>query len=225
MTEEQKQTQESQVEETREEQTTTESADGPKKLELTQEELDELIAKRVARERKKLEKYKDYDDIKAKLAEYEAEAEERRKAELTEVERLKEELEAAQKVKEELESKYNALSESLKQSKIEARFRELAQEHNIEHLEAAKKLADLSQITVDDDGVHGLEDVIKKLVEENPFLVAKKEPETIGEETNPSKQATAKSKQQMLKEAEEKARSGNPADIARWMILKKELGM
>src|SRR5690606_15695858 len=133
-----------------------------KKIEMTQEELDEIIAKRLARERKKLEKYADYDEIKAELEKYRAEAEERRKAELTEVERLKEELESLRKEKEELESKYSSLTESVKQSKIEARFTELAREHGIEHLQAAKKLADFSGVSIEDDEVLGMEDVVKK---------------------------------------------------------------
>lgn len=192
-----------------------------KKIELTQEELDEIIAKRLARERKKLEKYADYDEIKAELEKYRAEAEERRKAELTEVERLKEELESLRKEKEELESKYSSLTESVKQSKIEARFTELAREHGIEHLQAAKKLADFSGVSIEDDEVLGMEDVVKKLVEENPFLVAKKEPESVGGQSNPPREPVVKTKQQILKEAQERARSGNPADLARYLMLKK----
>lgn len=56
----------------------------------TQHEVTELIEKRLARERKKTEKYSDYDEIKAKAAELEALQEEKRLAELSEQERLQE---------------------------------------------------------------------------------------------------------------------------------------
>ncbi|OYD08539.1 phage scaffolding protein [Paludifilum halophilum] len=227
MAEEQQQNQ--QVEEPRREETQgTETADNsPKTISMTQEELDELIAKRVGRVNKKLEKlkeqYADYDDVKSKLSEFESKAEEQRQAELSEVERLKEELEVATREKEELSNKLNEVSESMKNSKIDARFQELAKEHNIEYLAAAKKLADLSEVTVDDEGVHGMEDIVKNLVKENPFLVARAEPETVGEASNPPKKTDAKTKAQMLEEAKQRARSGNPRDMAAYLKLKRQL--
>lgn len=53
----------------------------------TQTELDEIIAKRIERERKK---YADYDDLKSKITEYEKQIEEKRLAEMSEKERAKE---------------------------------------------------------------------------------------------------------------------------------------
>ncbi len=53
--------------------------DDPPKT-FTQEELDEIVKKRLERERNKsAEQYGDYDDVKAKLAEYEKAEEERKK--------------------------------------------------------------------------------------------------------------------------------------------------
>ncbi|GIQ63709.1 hypothetical protein PACILC2_22770 [Paenibacillus cisolokensis] len=76
----------------------TQNNDNPapevRKIELTQEEFDAKIAERLARERKK---YADYDDLKAKLAEYEAAEAERQKAAMTEQERMQAELEAAKR--------------------------------------------------------------------------------------------------------------------------------
>lgn len=52
--------------------------DDPSKT-FTQEELDEIVKKRLERERgKSAEKYGDYDNVKAKLAEYEKAEEERK---------------------------------------------------------------------------------------------------------------------------------------------------
>jgi len=57
----------------------------------TQEELDEIITKRLERERKK---YADYEELKAKLAEYEKQEEERKRAEMSEIQRLQADLQA-----------------------------------------------------------------------------------------------------------------------------------
>ncbi len=52
-------------------------------------ELDEIVKKCLERERSKsAEKYGDYDNEKAKLAEFEKAEEERKKQEMTEIERL-----------------------------------------------------------------------------------------------------------------------------------------
>src|SRR5699024_11170633 len=53
----------------------------------TQAELDEIIAKRIERERNK---YADYEEIRKKVDQYEKEAEERRLAEMSEKEKAEE---------------------------------------------------------------------------------------------------------------------------------------
>jgi len=61
---------------------------------LTQEEVDRIVAQRLARER---EKYSDYDDLRKKAETLEAEAKQRAEAEMTEVEKLKSQLSAKEK--------------------------------------------------------------------------------------------------------------------------------
>lgn len=65
-------------------------------------------------------------------------------------------------------------------SRFEEKFREIAAASNIEHVDDALKLADLSNVYFEDDEVHGVEEVIKDLAENKPFLLKKKAPTIIG---------------------------------------------
>lgn len=166
-----------------------------KRLELTQDELDEIIAKRVARERKKLDKYADYDEIKQKAQEYEAQLE-----------------------------KKEAI---IREKAIRHTFDRVAQNEGIAYLDDAWKLADTSAVEYGEDGVKGVEEVVKSLVEGKPFLLKREiqEPKQIGSPSNPAKDSAAKTKEQLLEEARKKARSGRPEDMAEYSRLKRELGV
>ncbi|MGG1641871.1 scaffolding protein [Paenibacillus sp. NRS-1782] len=148
----------------------------------TQDELDQVIADRIARERKK---YADYDELKAKLTEFERANEERQRAEMTATERLEAEkaeaLEAAETARTERDQALTAANQRL----IKAEFRTLARELNVrvDAIDDAYVLADLSTASVEGDGrISGVEDVVKALIASKPFLVEqpKKEPLTIG---------------------------------------------
>ncbi|NOU98476.1 phage scaffolding protein [Paenibacillus planticolens] len=178
----------------------------PKKLEMTQEEFDAKIADRLARERKK---FADYDDIKTKLSDHEKAEEERRLAAMSEKERLeaekKEALELAQTEKEAREKATTAANQRL----IKSEFRALARELGIrpDALDDAHKLADLSAVSVDDDGnVVGVKDVIEALVKDKPYLAeqAKKEAKSIGNPSNPPQPNEIKTLEQQLEEAKQK---------------------
>lgn len=71
-------------------------------------------------------------------------------------------------------------NEEEKVSQFEQKFRELASASNIEHVDDALKLADLSSVYFEDDEIHGVEEVVNDLVENKPFLLKKKAPTTIG---------------------------------------------
>ncbi|MCY9582446.1 hypothetical protein [Paenibacillus alvei] len=191
----------------------------------TQAELDDIVTKRLERERKK---FTDYDDLKSKLAEYEHEREEKQRAEMTEIERFKADLEKDQAAKQTLESELTTLRESVKQEHIRNAFITAAQAANIAYIDDAWSLADKSEINVGDDGkVVGIDALIASLVESKPFLVAQNptKPKTIGDPTDvpPKGQKTA---EQMLKEAADKARaSGRSEDRAAYAKLKRELGL
>lgn len=67
-----------------------------------------------------------------------------------------------------------------KVSRFEEKFRELASASNIEYVDDALKLADVSNVYFEDDELHGVEEVIKDLAENKPFLLRKKAPTIIG---------------------------------------------
>lgn len=156
-------------------------------LTLSQEELDRIIADRLARQQKK---FADYDDLKTKLSEYEQAEEERKKAAMSEQERIEAEkaeaLEKAQKAEEKSADALKRANERL----IRAEFRLLAKDAGIraDALDDAFKLADFTDVEVGEDGeVTGVDTVVNALKESKPFLVevaVPKKPKNIGEGSN-----------------------------------------
>lgn len=193
----------------------------------TQAELEEIIAKRLERERKKLDKFADYDDIKKKADDYEKALEEKRLAELSEKERAEEIAKKAQEEKTTLEKQLAEYKAQIEREKITNEFIKLATSANVQYIDDAIRLADLSAVTVSEEGkVEGMEDVIKALVENKPYLVVKKQTKQIGESTNTNSDKSDKSAEQLLKEAAEKAKkSGRLEDMAAYSKLKRELGI
>lgn len=174
----------------------------------TQSELNAIVGDRVNRTKEK----------------YEAKLQELNK-QLEEMKAVKEKAEEYDKLFEEFES----FKSKYRTEKIQTRFKEKAKEHNIEYLDAAMKLVkdELFGLNVNEDGeVEGLDDLVKNLVEQNPFLVAQKQqqqPKPVGMPANPSGRVD-KSKEQLLKEAYQKAkRSGRPEDMLEYSRLKREL--
>lgn len=171
----------------------------------TQAELDDIVAKRLDRERKK---YADYDDKAKRLAELEQAEEERKKADMTEKERLEaEKVEAARTAAEAVETAKKA-QDAANQRVIKSEFRALAREMGIraDALDDALKLADLSGVTVDDEGnAPGVKDVVTALAAAKPYLVEvpKKEPKQIGEPSNPAADEI-RTLEQQLEEAKKK---------------------
>lgn len=190
----------------------------------SQAELDEIVAKRLARDRKGRE---DYDEVKAKLAALEQAEEERKKAAMTETERLAAELEEARKKAQEAEEAKSAALTSANQRLINAEFKTLAREANIpaERLEAALKLAELSEVTVDDYGnVIGAKEAVDALVAAHGYLVEKAQPKPIGSPSGGNGDPQDKTKEQLLKDAAEKARrTGRIEDRMAYAALKEEL--
>lgn len=194
--------------------------DQPKKLELTQEEFDEKITSRIKRA---VSKYADYDDLKAKLSAYEKAEQEKADAELTELDRIKKELEAKAETEKTLTQQIEDLKKAGEQEKITNAFIKSATSANIAYLDDALRLADLSGVAVEDGKVVGVDDVVKALVEEKPFLIAQK-PKPIGQSTNSGSDKIDKTPDQLIKEAEEKARkSGRTEDRAAVAQLKRQL--
>lgn len=192
-------------------------SDPPKTF--TQEELDKVVADRLARERKKYDKFADYDDVKSKLAEFEKAEEERKKAEMTEAERLaKEKEEYEKKAKESEESAAQALDKANKRL-IKAEFRVLARELGVrpDALDDAYVLADLDAVSVDDEGaVTGVKEALETLTKAKPYLVVaeKKQPKIIGEPTGYGLQDEVKTLEQQLEEAKKKRDFGKVLELS-----------
>lgn len=158
------------------------SADKPQEKMLTQAEFEEALKKRLERERKK---FADYDELKAKADEYAAELEAKRQAELSETERAQEIAKQFEEEKNALTAQLEALRKQSEQERIRNEFTRVASSANIEYIDDAIALADLSAVSIDEDGkVVGMDDVVKALVENKPFLVAKKQKQPIGTATN-----------------------------------------
>ncbi|MCY9509985.1 hypothetical protein M5W68_15460 [Paenibacillus larvae] len=150
----------------------------------TQEELDKIVADRLARERKKAEKYNDYDDIKTKLTEYERLAEEKRQADLSEQERLAEVAKKHEEEKQALAAELEKMRGEIEKERITNEFIKAAT-GKVAYVDAALKLADLSTVKMEDGKVTGMDEVVDGLLKANPFL-ANKPQQPIGGGTNPS---------------------------------------
>ncbi|GAK03261.1 phage capsid and scaffold [Geomicrobium sp. JCM 19037] len=203
--------------------TTETSAEETKSF--TQAELDDIVAKRLERERKK---YGDYDDMKAKLGDLEKEAEERRLAEMSEKERAEELAQKYQAEKDAMSQQLTAYQEQVKQERINNAFITQATTANIAYIDDAIKLADLSAVEVGEDGVvKGVESVIAQLTESKPYLLAQKEtpqPKQVGGGASNGGQGTDKSGEQLLAEAAQKAKeTGRTEDRAAYSRLKRQL--
>jgi DNA-binding transcriptional regulator YbjK len=172
----------------------------------TQAELDEIVAKRLERERKKYEKFADYDDLKKKAEEYERVLEEKRLAELSEKERLEEIAKKYESEKQTLAQELEQLRETIKREKIVNEFIKVATALNVAYIDDALKLADLSAVTVDEEGVKGVREAVEVLVQHKPFLLAqaKKEPKIVGGPSGYSKEEEVKTLEAQLEEAKKK---------------------
>lgn len=195
----------------------------------TQDEVNELIEKRLQRERKKTDKYSDYDEIKTKASEYEKLLEEKRMSELSEKERLEEIAKKYEEDKQVLAKELEAVREQAKRKDIVNAFIKAAPSVNIpaDRIDAALKLADLSAVEVEDGEVNGLDVVLNTLVEQYSFLSEVKKPQKpIGESTNGNRDTSEKTAEQLVNEAAAKAkRTGKIEDRMALAQLKRELGI
>lgn len=190
----------------------------------TQAQIDEIITDRIKRERKK---FADYDDLKAKLAEFESQAEEKRQSELTDLQKAQEQAQQFETKLQELTAQLEAERNNARQQAIKNEFIKVASSANIIDIDAAMALSDLSAVEIGEDGkVSGVNDVIKTLVEHKPYLVAKKQTHPIGTATNGgSGGQSEKTAEQLLEAAADKARqTGLLKDKAAYAQLKKQLG-
>ncbi|WP_419885184.1 scaffolding protein [Paenibacillus sp. B-A-8] len=136
----------------------------------TQADLDRIVADRLARDRKGRE---DYDDIKTKLTALEQAEADREAAKLSDTERLEAEKAAALAAAESAKAERDRALTTANQRLINAEFKSLAREANVpaDRLAAALKLADLSAVTVDDEGnAVGVKEAVEALIAAEPYL-------------------------------------------------------
>jgi len=192
----------------------------PKVVTMTQDELNDMIAKRLARETKK---FSDYDDLKTKLSDYEKAEAERKQAQMSEQERIQAELEAAKQRAEEAEKAREQALSAANQRAIKAEFKLAAAGVNIrgDALDDAFLLVDKAGISVDNDGnVVGVKEALDALISKKPYLLDVKQPQSpkvIGEPNNP-KEEERRSLQAQLEDAKKRKDFGKVVEISNKLI-------
>lgn len=202
----------------------------PENKTFTQEELDKILADRIARERKKLDKYADYETLKEKAEQLEKQELERKQAEMTETERLQAQLEELQRKATEAEEAKSKTLESANKRLIKSEFKLLAKELGVrkDALDDAFVLADLNSVEIDEDGnVTGVKEALEALKQAKAFLFGG---QNYADPTPGQHEATRKESQdavmKQLKAAEDKAKkSGRIEDRVAYVELKKKLGL
>lgn len=188
----------------------------------TQEELDEIVAKRLERERKK---YADHDELKTKLTELEEAAEQRRLAELSEKERAEELAKKYEQEKAELAAQLSEYQKKVEREKITNAFIVEAQAAGIAYVEDALKLADFTGVKIEDGAVNGIKDVVSELVESKPFLLPAQEkpkPREIGSPSGGGVDEEVKTLESELEDAKKAKNIGKVIEITN--RLKAKLG-
>jgi hypothetical protein len=190
----------------------------------TQEEVDKILAKRLGRVESK---YADYDELKSKADEFQKELEQKRMAELSAQERAEELAKKFEAERNDYAKQLEEFKTKVERQQVVNEFIKAAPSANIpsDRIDAALKLADLSAVKVGEDGVEGLADVMKSLVEQYSFLADVKKPQKpIGEATNNSNEVVEKTAEQLLRDAAEKARrTGTIEDKIAYAALKAQL--
>jgi hypothetical protein len=196
----------------------------------TQEELDKIVADRLSREKKKLEKYADYDEVKTKLTEFEKFEEERKKAEMTVQERLEAEKAEADKKAQEAEERANKALEQANKRLLKAEFRLLAKELGVrkDALDDAFVLADMTSVEVDEEGnVQGVKEALETLKKSKSYLFGGVEyADPSPGQYEAKREGTQDQAKRKLQELADKAKkSGRIEDKIAYASFKKELGM
>lgn len=150
--------------------------------------------------------------------------EEREKAKLSETERLQSEKEEATKKAEDALKQLESVKSTANQQVIAAEIRSIARAMNANDPADVYALIDKNDIKIEDGKVAGAEDAVKAIAEAKPWLFKKPQ---VGADVPPAaadpKRYHKPDAEAKLEEAKEKAKSGRPADLARYISLKREL--
>lgn len=168
------------------------------------------------------------DSLKSLVSDYQERKkadEEKKREEMSEIERLQADLKAKEEAEQTLSQQLQDFQAQVQQEKINNEFIKKAQAANIAYVDDAIRLADLSAVKVEDGKVEGVDEVIKSLIENKPFLLAqKKEARDVGNPSNFDDSDKSVSSEKLLADAAEKAKkSGKMEDLAAYQALKREL--
>jgi hypothetical protein len=210
--------------------TAEESENKPEAKTFTQTEIDKIVADRVAREKKKLEKFADYDELKTKLSEYTKAEDERKKAEMTETERLQAELDDLKRIAQEAEESKSKTLESANKRLLKSEFKLLAKEFGVrkDALDDAFVLADMAGVEIDEEGnVTGVKEALETLKKAKAYLFGVTEyadPSPGQHETK--REAPQEQTKRKLQELADKAKkTGRIEDKIAYASFKAELGI
>lgn len=210
--------------------TVEEPENKPESKTFTQEELDKILADRIARERKKLDKYADYEDVKKKADELERLEKERKEAEMPEVEKLQARLDELQiKATEAEETKVKTL-EAANQRLIKSEFRLLAKELGVrkDALDDAFILSDLSGVEVDEEGnVIGVKESLETLKKAKAYLFGGNDyaDPTPGQHEAKREAGQEPAKRKLQELADRAKKTGRIEDKIAYASFKKEIGI
>jgi hypothetical protein len=134
----------------------------------TQAELDEILAKRLKREK---EKQVETDAKLKRLEDFEKAEEERNKAAMTEADRLKAEKDVATKTAEEAVEKAKKAEATANQRILNTEIKSIARSLNANDPADILALLDKSSVEMDDEGnAKGVEEAVKALKEAKPWM-------------------------------------------------------
>jgi hypothetical protein len=202
----------------------------PETKTFTQEEVNKLLAERVARANKKIEKFADYDELKTKLAEYTKAEEERKQSEMSEVEKLQAQLQKfEQQAKEAEETKLKTL-ESANKRLIKSEFKVLAKDLGVrkDALDDAFVLADMSSVEIDDEGnVTGVKEALESLKKAKAYLfgVTEYADPSPGQHETKRDNAQEQSRRKLQELADKAKKTGRIEDKIAYASFKAELGI
>jgi hypothetical protein len=210
--------------------TAEESVNKPEVKTFTQEELDKIVAERVGRANKKLEKFADYEDLKTKLSEYTKAEEERKKAEMTETERLQAELDELKRIAQEAEETKSKTLESANKRLVKSEFKVLAKDLGVrkDALDDAFVLADLSGVEIDDEGnVTGVKEALETLKKAKAYLfgVTEYADPSPGQHETKRDNAQEQSRRKLQDLADKARKTGRIEDKIAYASFKAELGI
>ena len=174
-------------------------------IQMTQEELDGLIQKRLERERKKqAEKFADYDDKAKRLAELEQAEEERKKSEMSELERLQAEREEIERKAEEATEQAKKAQEAANRRIIDTEIRSIARALNANDPNQVLALLDKSAVELGEDGsIIGAEEAVKAFKEASPWMFKQSIGADASGGSNPAKNPSLNELSQLEKDLEE----------------------